>query len=120
MSLISEHEGSAWPYVGKVTCICCGVKPESGGAYFGFGEIFICSSCAVHGDLEAFAVSLGDAILDFYKQSPTGKPPQQYPGRIVKKIMERLESAIYRAIAVGYFARNRDKPNCGLGKTRSE
>lgn len=101
MSLVSDLRTVAYFKDLKITCICCRELVQHGGFYNGEQDIAICSNCIDHDEFRPLGIILGDAILDKYKR---GHPVDDiYTNILVKSVLKRLESAIYRVIADGLF-----------------
>ena len=97
MSLISELKKWEHDPTKDLECLCCGKTPQHGGFYSGIPDILICSECIVNSDLRAFGIVLGDAVLDKYAR---GNPADEvHTNILVRSIVQRLEGAIYWAIA---------------------
>jgi hypothetical protein len=87
---------------GGVPCLNCG-KAMTHGAYFaGPVEVTLCSDCARLGDLRAFGILLGDAVVDAYHRN-LPRDRDCNPTQFARDILLRLELQLYRAIALGLW-----------------
>ena len=102
----------------NIVCIECGERmwvegdtptiKTSGGYFRGpeSAELFLCSHCAVYGELHSIGYVIGDAFLATRpKITVTGKhqnPPWWVPGGVFKVIQNIEKWALY-AIASGLF-----------------
>ena len=101
MSQISELRKTEYFEDATFTCLCCGEPIKHGGVYRGTEDIAICSDCIHRSSFRPLGIMLGDAILDKYAR---GHPVDTtYTTTLVRSVLQRMESAIYRVVADGLF-----------------
>ena len=125
MGRISEYKTETWenPETGQVRkkpgafgsipCCCCGEIPSYGGNYLPDGPV-VCSKCALFGDLNPIGMVLGDAIFDYCKSRCAMRREEAQVSALVRSVLSRIETAVYRAVAVGFEHLTFKKPYHGL------